>query len=351
MTAVTALIAPAPLEEDASLRPLPWRRMAWVTWRQHRIALGGAAVFLGTVAVFVWMVGDKLHHAHAAAMSCNPSSAVCTDLVTKFNYLNHVLVGGYALQLVPPLIGAFIGAPVLARELETGTFRYAWTQGVGRWRWTLAKLVTLAVVVTAAAGAISVLFSWYYEPYLATGNAARTLSELSPFSLGVFDLRGVAFAAWTLVAFSIGCLAGALVRRVVPAIVVTLAAYTGLALVTANLVRRHYLTPLLTAKANVPGSAWIFRQWWTKGGVFAFSGWRDAPGNLLQQCASLPAGPLGKPSHATLAQCFAQHGYTQLTRYQPAGRFWTFQWIEGGWLLALSVVLIAATVRRVRRVA
>ena len=30
------------------------------------------------------------------------------------------------------LIGAFAGAPLLARELETGTFRYAWTQGVGR---------------------------------------------------------------------------------------------------------------------------------------------------------------------------------------------------------------------------
>ncbi len=49
------------------------------------------------------------------------------------------------LQAVPALIGAFLGAPVLARELETGTFRYAWTQGFGRWRWTLAKLVSLAV--------------------------------------------------------------------------------------------------------------------------------------------------------------------------------------------------------------
>ena len=72
-------------------------------------------------------------------------------------------------RLVPALIGAFAGAPVLARELETGTFRYAWTQGFGRWRWTLAKLVLLAVVVAAAAGAFSVLFSWYYQPYFAAG--------------------------------------------------------------------------------------------------------------------------------------------------------------------------------------
>jgi hypothetical protein len=34
---------------------------------------------------------------------------------------------------------------------------------------------------------------------------------------------------------------------------------------------------------------------------------------------------------------------------QPAGRFWPFQWIEGAWLLALSLSLIAATVWLVHR--
>ena len=113
------------------------------------------------------------------------------------------------LQAVPPLIGAFTGAPVLARELETGTFRYAWTQAFGRWRWALAKLVLLAVAVAAAAGAFSVLFSWYNQPFIAAGYEI-------PFSTRVFDLHGVAFAAWTLAAFAIGVLAGMLIRRVVP---------------------------------------------------------------------------------------------------------------------------------------
>jgi len=349
MTALTAPTVRALPEDDASLMPVPWRRMAWVIWRQHRIALGVVVVALGALAVYVWIVGLQLHHAYVAAITCNPASPACADLITNLNFMNHFLVGGYTLQLVPPLIGAFVGAPVLARELETGTFRYAWTQGFGRWRWTLAKLVALAVVVTAAAGAISVLFSWYYEPYLAAGNQAVSLIEASPFTAGLFDLRGVAFAAWTLVAFAIGGLAGMLIRRVVPAIVATLAAYTGLALVAGNLLRQHYLTPLLTSKVNVPGSAWIMSQWWTKGGRFAFTGWRDAPHDLVQVCASAPVGPLGKPSQGTLAQCFAQHGYTQLTSYQPASRFWAFQWIEGGWLLALAVLLIVMTLWLVRR--
>jgi hypothetical protein len=38
-----------------------------------------------------------------------------------------------------------------------------------------------------------------------------------------------------------------------------------------------------------------------------------------------------------------------LTSYQPASRFWPLQWIEGGWLLALSVLLIAVTVWLVHR--
>jgi ABC-2 family transporter protein len=346
---MTALTVPARPHEDASLRPVPWRRMAWVTWRQHRIALGGLAVFLGALAVWVWIAGLQLRHAYAAAIACHPAnSPACADLISRFNFMNHALVGGYVLQPVPALIGAFVGAPVLARELETGTFRYAWTQGFGRWRWTLAKLVPLAIAVAAAAGAISLLISWYYQPYLATGNQTLSLNEASPLAPALFDLRGVAFAAWTLAAFAIGGLAGMLIRRVVPAMVATLAAYTGLAIVAGNILLQRYMTPLVTTNLNVPGSARIFSQWWTKGGKFAFA---DQPPErlLMRLCPSPAVGPLGKPSHQTFFQCLSRHGYTLWTRYQPASRFWPFQWIEGAWLLVLSVVLMAVTLWVVRR--
>ena len=161
-----------PDEDDAGLRPVPWRRMAGVTWRQHRIALAGVAVLLGALAVWLWIIGTSLHHAYAAAVACHPaSSPACQDLVGTFdasatsNFLGNKGPGGVLLQLVPALIGAFAGAPVLARELETGTFRFAWTQGFGRWRWALAKLVLLAVVLAAATAAFGVLVSWYFQPY------------------------------------------------------------------------------------------------------------------------------------------------------------------------------------------
>ena len=348
---MTALTMPArPEEHDDALRPVPWRRMAGVTWRQHRIALAGVAVFLGALAVCLRLAGLKTHHVYAATVAaCHPAASVdCGVMINSFIGTNGFLANGLILQAVPALIGAFIGAPVLARELETGTFRFAWTQGFGRWRWTLAKLVPLAIAVAAATGALSLLLSWYYQPYFAPGNQALGLSEVTPFFPGLFDLRGVAFAAWTLAAFAIGALAGMLIRRVVPAIVATLAVYAGLAFAAGGFLREHYLTPLVTSNLNVPGSAWIFSQWWTKGGKFAFAG--SPPDGLLDQfCSSLPSGPFGKPLQQSLFQCLSQHGYTQWTSYQPASRFWPFQWIEGGWLLALSALLIAATVCLVRR--
>ena len=261
--------------------------MAGVTWRQHRIALAGVAVLLGALAVWLWIAGTSLHHAYAAAVACHPaSSPACQDLASTFNgtWNDHEVRGqGSSCRCVPALIGAFAGAPVLARELETGTFRFAWTQGFGRWRWALAKLVLLAVVLAAATGAFGVLVSWYYQPYFGAGNQALGLYENSPL-VTVFSLREVTFPAWTLAAFAIGALAGMLIRRVVPAIVATLAVYAGLAVAAAAFLREHYLTPLVTSNSNVPGTAWIISQWWTKDGRFAFAG--NPPVSLLNQFCS-----------------------------------------------------------------
>jgi len=343
---MTALTVPARPEQHTSLRPVPWRRMAWVTWRQHRFALGGAAALLGALAVYLWLTGLQVHHAYAAATGCRPaSSGDCGALVGYFlsTYNSTAQIIAAMLQAVPALIGAFVGAPVLARELETGTFRYAWTQGFGRTRWTVAKLVPLAIVVTAAAGLFSLLFSWYYQPFFAD----RMQVPQVPLAPAVFDLRGVAFAAWTLAAFAIGALAGMLIRRVVPAIAATLAIYTGLALAAGLYLRQHYLTPLAARNADPASSAWIIsQQWYTRGGQPVS---QSALGQVLQQGAPQLAGKGGVPQSPDVTQYLIRHGYTLWTNYQPGSRFWPFQWIEGGWLLALSVLLIAATIWLVRR--
>ena len=75
---MTALIMPARPEHDAGLRPVPWRRMAWVTWRQHRAALAGVAVLLGALAVYLWLAGLQMHHAYAT--DCHPASSLACGI-------------------------------------------------------------------------------------------------------------------------------------------------------------------------------------------------------------------------------------------------------------------------------
>jgi hypothetical protein len=296
----------------ARRRPVPWTRLAWVTWRQHRFMLAGVATLLGVMGVYLLFMGLKIHHAYASMISCSPGrSAHCQQLANAFAQYwgggrgSVVQAGGaqeisVLLLVFPVLIGVFAGAPVLARELETGTFRFAWTQGSGRLRWTIAKLVLLAAAVTAAAAAFSALFSWYYQPFLAVGRTYEFLPIL-------FNLRGVDFAAWTLIAFAISAFAGAVIRRTVPAMAASLAAWTILLVTTMLVLRPHYETPLTSKHGFPSATAWVL--------------------NAVVQSPT-GNGPV---------------------TYQPQSRFWAFQFIEGGWLLVLALLLGAATVWLVRR--
>jgi hypothetical protein len=347
---VTTLTMRARPERDTSLRPVPWQRMAWVTWRQHRLTFAGVVAVFGAAAAYLLITGLPMHGAYAAVSACRPAtSGICRQVANNFLNTYAPGVGPTAglLQAIPALIGAFAGAPVLAREFETGTFRYAWTQGFGRARWTVAKLAPLAVAVTVAAGAFSVLFSWYCAPIIGAGD------NNGPLYPTIFDLCGVALAAWTLAAFAIGVLAGILIRRVIPAMFATLAVWAGLAFVTGVYLRPHYRAPLVTSNPNIPARAWVINQGWFKGGkavslsminqTLAPVDVRAVTPGVFQPGPSTPAN-FDDPVHYLIT-----HGYLQLTRYQPASRFWPFQWIEGSWLLALALLLITATVWLVHR--
>ncbi|HKB29457.1 MAG TPA: ABC transporter permease subunit [Streptosporangiaceae bacterium] len=340
---MTALTVPVP---SAKRRPVPWTRLAWVTWRQHRVALAGAAILLGGLSLYLLIAGLKARAAMTSLglNACHPVTvARCATQLQIFQnegYYSPAPTISGLLQVVPVLIGVFAGAPLLARELETGTFRFSWTQGCGRTRWAIGKLALLAAALTAAAAAFSLLFSWYYQPFFAQ----RLDGVLAP---QLFDLRGVAFAAWTLAAFAIGVFAGVVIRRVVPALAAGLAVWTGLDLATALFLRGHYQAPVTTPTFPLrvgDSIPWVLRSWWTGPDGHVMSS-RAIFGVLGQMKTAV--GPRG--SNGAAVRWLAQRHYIQWTTYQPESRFWHFQLIEGGWLLALSLVLFAATVWLVRR--
>lgn len=346
---MTSATLPAPRDRDGHLRPVPWRGMAWVVWRQHRLAILGIAVLFGVATTYLLATGLLIHHAYAAVAACRPAgSPVCARTAGSFLDAVAPAVGATLalLQVLPALIGAFAGAPVLARELETGTFRYAWTQGFGRARWTVAKLVPLAILLSASAGAFSLLVSWYVQPVWAAGD------QNGPLYPTVFDLRGLALAGWTLFAFAIGALAGILLRRVVPAMFATLAAWAGLAFLAGAYLRQHYLAPLTTTDPDRRGQAWVISQNWMHDGHRVSLDMINRALHVIDVRAVTTGlfepGP-ATPTGLDPVRYLMRHGYTLLTTYQPASRFWTFQWIEAAWLLTLSILLLLATVWLVRR--
>jgi hypothetical protein len=336
-------------------RPVPWARLAWVSWRQRRVALITVAILLAALSLYLLIMGLRIHSAYDGVTGCHPaSSAYCQSLRLNFTVTYYKNFGApmfdniskpagvsALLLAVPVLLGVFAGAPLLARELETGTFRFAWTQGCGRLRWALAQLALPAIALTAAAGAFTALFSWYVRPFTALGIGQGVMQPAD------FPLHGVAFAAWTLAAFAIGAFAGVAIRRTVPAIAAAMAAWAVLALATAVFLRPHYEAPLrVSGGAPHQGPAWLYSGW-------VLSSWTTGPGG--RQISATRLNSLVPPSIQNASQpnafpdWMARHHYTQWWSYQPLSRYGHFQLIEGGWLLALSVVLIAVTVWIIRR--
>jgi hypothetical protein len=120
--------------------------MGWVTWRQHRAALAGACGLLGVMIGYMLVTGLQMRSALSGLGldTCHPLSAArCATAAGLFNndYVAWRNYGLLVMQVVPLFAGVFTGAPLLARELETGTFRFAWTQGAGRTWWVTAKLL------------------------------------------------------------------------------------------------------------------------------------------------------------------------------------------------------------------
>jgi hypothetical protein len=340
---MTALAVP---RAAVRTRRVPLGGLAWVTWRQHRPTLAGAVALLGVIGVYLLYTGLEIHHAYAKVTACHPAgSAACHQLARLFNedyygsQQGSVLSSGinaqtvpFFLLAVPILLGVFAGAPVLARELESGTFRFAWTQACGRVRWAVTRLTLIAGALTVLAYAFSQLFGWYFGPFFAEGKTAR-------FPMQLFGNLGVDFAAWTLLAFSAAAFGGVVIRRTVATMAVALTGCTVLDVVTMMSLRQHYITPLVASGSNPPGgaSAWLMGQWLA------------GPDGKHVSSMNIPLSVQNSSNPDAFTNWLRAAHVTQWWSYVPGSDFWRLQLIEGGWLLGLSAILIAAAIWLVRR--
>lgn len=331
--------------------------MIWTTWRQLRTQAWVTAAALGLLGVGLLVTGVSLTNAYTTlgVGTCGDdcSSAVSSFLTagrTGFPGVVHQ-VAGFGLQALPALLGVFWGAPLVARELETGTYRVAWTQSVTRGRWLTAKLGVTATVAAVATGLLAWgVTRWAYQVDLVDAGRVEPL---------VFGARGIVPVAYALFAFLLGVTLGLLVRRTVPAMAATLGIYAVVWFVMNQWVRRLLVAPVTltrpldTAHLDTVGLDPASGLLTVRANTDDIGGWVlssvvRTPGG--QTFAVDPATSACGPSSARDA-CFQwldSHHLVQTVTYHPESQFWTLQWVESGIFVGLAVLLAAFCFRRLR---
>jgi hypothetical protein len=146
----------------------------------------------------------------------------------------------HALPLIamvtPALIGIFFGAPLIAREVETGIFRLSWTQSVTLRRWLVVKLAIVGLASMVIGGLVTWMVDWWMSPIDAVNQ--------NRFGLSSFGYHGVASIGYAAFAFALGATAGTLLRRTVPAMAVTLAGFVGARLAVTYWIRPNFASPV-----------------------------------------------------------------------------------------------------------
>jgi len=338
-------------------------------WRQFRVQfLSMAALLVALTAVLVPTGVHAINLYDENVLHCT-SGLLCAQAQNRFGHRYVFLQDTLSLltQLIPGAIGVFWGAPLVARELESGTYRLAWTQGVSRSRWLLAKLGMAGLGAAAVGGLSSWVISWWYSPFDRFG--------MDRFDAGNFGERGIVAIGYALFAVTLGVALGVVVRRVLPAMALTLVGFIGVRIVVTLWVRRYFLPPaheqLPLRQAGgigvditpagpqlVPGGADIRNGWVYSGHIEHLDGSPLTPHQVAAACPSLlnppPVGMHGHVARALgdpMGQCIRSLGSSVVERvtFQPANRYWTFQWMELGLFVLLAAALSGFALWWVRR--
>jgi ABC-type transport system involved in multi-copper enzyme maturation permease subunit len=317
--------------------------MTWLVWRQHRIQYYLGAALLAAFAVVIVITGQQVAaQFHAAQAACAVGHG-CRHLGGLF--MGSHVVGFLVIATLgaPLIVGLFWGAPLVAAEVEAGTTQFAWMQSVTRRRWLTVKIGWMMLAAAVWGGIISILVTWWSSPTNA--------EQLNQFNPGRFDLMDLVPVGYSLFAMALGIASGALLRRTIPALAVTLAGFVGVRVLVTLLLRPHYMSPVTTYYNVIRGFNPAGAFWQLTQGVLGPNGQPIAQPNnipyfdgipqnaLPASCASVVNGN-GNPSSACVQ---ALSHYRAFITYQPANRFWAFQGIEFGIFVVLAAALIAVT--------
>jgi len=316
-------------------------RFAWLQFRlQAAVALGALAL----LAVMLGFTGPHVVHLYDTTVATCATHAKCSSAITAFQSSFHLLQDlGILVIVVPALIGIFWGAPLVARESETGTNLLVWTQSITRTRWIATKLCLVGLASMAVAGLCSLAITWWSSPFDRVGAT----------QFPAFSQRGVVPIGYAAFAFALGVATGVLIRRTLPAMAATLVGFVAVRVVVTLWVRPNLETKIHTIAAlhMTPGMG--FDQ--SNNGPISVVG--GHPGDWV-----FSDHLIDKSGHAVggnffnQGACLTNRGFAacvgklrEVLVYQPANRYWVFQWYETAIFLVLALIFGALTFWWMRR--
>ncbi|WP_055534281.1 ABC transporter permease subunit [Streptomyces graminilatus] len=187
--------------------------MTWLVWRQHRAAFW--TILAATALSVAWMVYQRGQMTDFLDSHGYPAKNI-DDIGEQFRpYIDSFRSATLGLSVIPILLGVFLGAPLLAGDLENGTAKLVAAQSMSRTRWLVTKLGLAGLVVVVSTTALSAVFGWWWSPVKSEATV------LEWFSGPAFDNTGPVPVGLTLLSVFGGVAIGVVLRRTLMAMVVT----------------------------------------------------------------------------------------------------------------------------------
>jgi hypothetical protein len=303
----------------------------WLTWRQHRLEVAIGAAALALLGAALLATRDLVEGYARSVATCTTALSCGQARDSLAHWVGTSFPLQYLLPALPLLVGVFVGAPLLARELEQGTHLLLWTQSITPRRWLAIKLAVLGGLTVLMLGAHVAFMTWWCGPIDAA---------IGPWA--TFDVHGPAPLAYALFALALGTACGAAVRQTVGAMALTAGGGVSIRLALASWLRQRFQPPRMAIEPFHLGPDLRARDW-------VLSAYPvDHLGHPIPQYMRI-VGMCDAVSRNGYAACLGDHGVFVRTIYQPADRFWLFQGIETAAFLGLTCMLLAVAFTMVKR--
>lgn len=301
--------------------------MIWLTWRLQRtdLALLGA-VLLALAALLLLTHADVVaEYKSLTAPDCTGADGFMTpQCFAQTGSLYKVVNNMMAFFNFLPLLAALLVALPIVSELDTGTYRLAWTQSITRGRWAGFKFGGAILSALLFAGIFAASFHWWSSP----------LDKFDGRLAGdQYEFLGTLPVAYTLFAVGLMLAVGTIARKPVLAIALASVAFIAIRITFASLVRDRLVSP-------VEAETQTFAPMLSNTQYTVDEYWRDAAGNRMSEMNFFDLCAVNRPDVSTVQRCVEANGLAHYTQYHPESHFWPLQLIETAIFLGGAAALI-----------